>query len=80
MDTRGKRSPKSLSEASIALVNNVFFTTLNCTFALKQARRKSEVLPAFNPDISARYIVELSVNWLVKSSITCAFCSLVIIL
>ena len=65
---------------SIALESNVFLTTANLTLALKQALRNFVVFEASKPDISARYIVLLSANWLVKSSITFDFCSLVIFL
>ena len=47
-------SPKSFSEASIALASNVFFTTDNLILALKQALRKLEVVSASNPEISAK--------------------------
>ncbi len=48
------KSSKSLSEASMALANSVFFTTSNLMFALKQARLKLEVVSAFNPETSVK--------------------------
>ena len=47
-------SPKSWSEASIALANNVFFTTCNFMFSLKQACRKLLVCIASRPAMSAK--------------------------
>ena len=48
------RSPKSLSEASMAFANNVFLTTVSSIPALKQARRKFEVFAASSPETSVK--------------------------